>query len=129
MCHILPPSAADTLVRVSELAKEFGIKKIHFVPVDGGVLEYGTPSSEEVVLLELLGLTVSQMMHPGSPQRFFRLIGELFLCLRLLIAVEESNLIEGFRKVRINGNCMCCALPIFGGDVGILYLPVCVHSA
>jgi hypothetical protein len=42
-----------------ELAKEFGIKKIHFVPLpDGkGVVEYGTPSNEDVQLPELVELS------------------------------------------------------------------------
>ena len=32
------------------LIKEFGIKKIHMIPMeDGSVLEYGTPSGEEVM--------------------------------------------------------------------------------
>jgi hypothetical protein len=82
----------------AELAKEFGIKKIHFVPVANGVLEYGTPSSEEVVLLDLIGLTIPQLLNPGSPKRFFKLFGELIYCLRLLIAVEENNLIQGIKK-------------------------------
>ena len=41
-----------------ELAKEFGIKKIHFVPLpDGSVVEYGTPSDEDVQLPELVELS------------------------------------------------------------------------
>jgi hypothetical protein len=38
-------SDVSTMKR-SKLAKEFGIAKIHLVPVDGGVLEYGTPSQD-----------------------------------------------------------------------------------
>merc|ERR1712048_337629 len=29
----------------AELAKQFGIKEIHFIPVEGGVLEFGTPNT------------------------------------------------------------------------------------
>ena len=87
----------STMVR-AELAKEFGIRKIHFVPIEGGVLEYGTPSGEEVVLMKLMSLTIREMSHPRSFSRFFNLLGELFLCLRLLIAVEETNLVNGVRK-------------------------------
>jgi len=87
----------SSMVR-AELAKEFGIRKIYFVPIQAGVLEYGTPSGEEVVLLNLMSLTISEMSHPGSPGRFFKLLGELFLCLRLLIAIEENNLVAGVRK-------------------------------
>jgi len=36
---------ADTsTMKRAGLAKEFGIKRVHFVPFDGGVLEYGTPA-------------------------------------------------------------------------------------
>ena len=84
------------------LAKEFGIKKIHFVPVADGVLEYGTPSSEEMVLIELLALTVRQMWTAGSVRRFFRLAGEVLFCLRLLIAVEENNLVAGLSKAGVS---------------------------
>jgi hypothetical protein len=30
----------------AKIAKEFGIAKVHMVPVEGGVLEYGTPASD-----------------------------------------------------------------------------------
>jgi len=87
----------SSMVR-AELAQEFGIRKIFFVPIEAGVLEYGTPSGEEVVLLKLMSLTISEMSHPGSMGRFFKLLGELFLCLRLLITIEENNLVSGVRK-------------------------------
>jgi hypothetical protein len=35
---------SQTLKRAA-LAKEFGIKRMHFIPADGGVLEYGTPAN------------------------------------------------------------------------------------
>jgi len=82
----------------ASLAEEFGIKKIHFVPVPGGVLEYGTPSGEEVVLINLMGSLIPEMLRSGSPGRFFKLLGELFLCLRLLVTIEEQNLVSGVRK-------------------------------
>ena len=50
-----------TWAKRSKLAKEFGIKKIHFVPVEDGVLECGTPSSEDVELGEYLGLITSEL--------------------------------------------------------------------
>ena len=34
-----------TQMKRADLAKEFGIKKVHFVPTEEGVLEYGTPST------------------------------------------------------------------------------------
>jgi hypothetical protein len=41
-----------------DLAKEFGIKKIHFVPLpDGSVIEYGTPNAEDVTMSELVEVT------------------------------------------------------------------------
>ena len=86
------------LTQRAAIAQEFGVKRIFFVPVDGGVLEYGTPSGEEVMLFNLLQLTVAQMVQPGSFRAFFKLLGELFLCLRLLITVEENNLVNGVKK-------------------------------
>merc|ERR1711871_1319562 len=38
-------SDVSTMKRAS-LAREFGIAKVHLVPVEGGVLEYGTPQSD-----------------------------------------------------------------------------------
>ena len=44
------------------LAKEFGITRIHFVPLpDGSVVEYGTPSKEDVQLSELVQLSSMAM--------------------------------------------------------------------
>ena len=79
-------------------------QKIHFVPVADGVLEYGTPSSEEMVLLELLTLTVRQMLWAGSIRSFFRLTGEMLSCLRLLIVVggQENNLVSGLSKAAVS---------------------------
>ena len=58
-------------VKRSKLAHEFGIRKMHFVPVAGGVLECGTPSTEDMVLQEYLGLMTSEMLggsqiHPSE---------------------------------------------------------------
>jgi hypothetical protein len=65
-------------------------------------LEYGTPSSEEMVLLELLTLTVRQMLCAGSIRSFFRLTCEMLCCLRLLIAIEENNLVSGLSKAGVS---------------------------
>jgi hypothetical protein len=34
------------MMKRAKLAKEFGIAKVHLVPVEGGVLEYGTPAQD-----------------------------------------------------------------------------------
>lgn len=45
-----------------DLAREFGISKIHLVPLpDGSVVEYGTPSKEDVPLSELVKLSAMAM--------------------------------------------------------------------
>ena len=47
-----------SMISRRDLAKEFGIKKIHFVPLpDGSVIEYGTPNAEDVAMSELVEVT------------------------------------------------------------------------
>ena len=91
-----------TCTRMKPPARARHSQKIHFVPLVDGVLEYGTPSSEEMVLLELLSMTVRQMLSAGSIRRFFRLTGEVLFCLRLLIAIEENNLVSGLSKAGVS---------------------------
>ena len=55
-----------------------------------------------MVLLELLSMTVRQMLSAGSIRRFFRLTGEVLFCLRLLIAIEENNLVSGLSKAGVS---------------------------
>ena len=77
------------------LIKEFGIKKIHMIPMgDGSVLEYGTPSGEEVALLECLGLLVQEMLlirtlfSASGLFKFFAVALETLSVLRLIAATE-----------------------------------------
>ena len=49
-----------SVMQRAQVAEEFNIKQITFVPVKGGnkVLEYGTPQAEEVLCLQLLGYVI-----------------------------------------------------------------------
>lgn len=77
-----------TMVRAA-LATEFSIKRITFVPLPSGeVLEYGTPSGEEVLFLQLLGLLIQEIVHAPSISGFFKLSVETFAVLRLVAIVE-----------------------------------------
>jgi len=88
-----------TMVR-ADLAKEFSIKRITFVPLTSGqVLEYGTPSPEEVVYLQLLALLIYELVHSASIFGFFQLFIELIAVLRLVAVVEgPSQIASGIRK-------------------------------
>ena len=43
--EVFVADAGHSDMKRADLAKEFNIKNIHFVPVEGGVLEFGTPSN------------------------------------------------------------------------------------
>merc|ERR1712226_73467 len=38
----------DPRLKRAALAKEFGVESIHFVPIEGGVLEYGVPKDAKL---------------------------------------------------------------------------------
>jgi len=88
------------------IIKEFGIKKIHMIPMeDGSVLEYGTPSGEEVALLELLGLLVQEMLlirtlvSKSGLWKLFTVSLETLSVLRLIAATEGPlKVMSGIRK-------------------------------
>eukprot|EP00802_Teleaulax_amphioxeia_P010651 Tamp_10679.p1 GENE.Tamp_10679~~Tamp_10679.p1 ORF type:complete len:326 (+),score=52.49 Tamp_10679:66-980(+) len=68
------------------LAQEFGIKHIHFVPVEGGrVMEYGRLAGEELEIVRLLRLTIPSITQPSSLPDFFKGCKETFWLLMLLV--------------------------------------------
>ena len=74
------------------LAKEFGIKRITFVPLpDGSVIEYGSPSYEEAELLKLLTLLIQELAVVPTFFKFLKLALETLCVLRY---VGGSALIE-----------------------------------
>ena len=89
-----------TTMQRSKLAREFGIKEIHFVPTgDGRVIEYGTPSGEEVMCLQLLSLLIEETASTRSPKTFFYNIFEILGLLRLIVVIEGPlHIVAGIRK-------------------------------
>jgi len=71
------------------LAQEFGIRHIHFVPVNDGtgekVMEYGRLSGEELEIIRLLRLSVPLLTSPASLTDFIKGCMETFWLLLLLV--------------------------------------------
>ena len=80
------------------LAKEFGIKHIHFVPVKGGVMEYGRVDGQEVEVIRLLNSLTGEVLHPKSSRAFVATIVEMVGLLTFLVKMEENNILAGLAK-------------------------------
>ena len=76
------------------LAKEFGIRHVHFVPVNGGVMEYGRPAGEEVECIKLLNLLVVDTLHPSSPKALFKSVLEILAVLLLIVKLERNDVVN-----------------------------------
>jgi hypothetical protein len=82
------------------LCKEFGIKKITFVPLpDGSVIEYGSPSQEEAELLKLLSLLIQELAEAPTFVKFFKILVEIASVLRNVVVIEgPTEVMAGIRK-------------------------------
>lgn len=80
------------------LAKEFGIKHIHFVPVAGGVVEYGRAAGEEVGITRLLNALMYQILHPQGVRDCVKKFGEVGQLLVMLVKLEEASALTGLSK-------------------------------
>ena len=80
------------------LAKEFGIKHIHFVPVAGGVVEYGRAAGEEVEITRLLNALMYQILHPQGVRDCVKKLGEVGQLLVMLVKLEEASALTGLSK-------------------------------
>lgn len=86
------------------LAQQFGIKHIHFVPVQGGVMEYGRIAGEELEIVKLLALLMPQITHPASLFSFMRAVYETFWLLMLLVKIEQDDVFAGLSKAWVEFN-------------------------
>ena len=86
--------------KIVKLAQEFGIKQIHFVPTgDGRVIEYGTPSGEEVMCLQLLSLLIEETASTRSFKTIVYNVFEMLSLLRLIVVIEGPlHVVAGVRK-------------------------------
>jgi len=89
---------ADTKSMIrAKLAEEFGIKKILFKPVPGGVLEVGTPSTEELVFQELISSSFAQLKAPGKRTiwQTLNLVRDIVFTARLSFVAASSSVTVG----------------------------------
>jgi len=87
-----------------ELCQEFGIKHIHFVPVQGGVMEYGRIAGEELEIVKLLALLMPHITQPASLFTFTSYVYETFWLLMLLVKVEQGDIFAGLSKAWVEFN-------------------------
>ena len=89
-------SDTKSMIR-AKLAEEFGIKKILFKPVPGGVLEVGTPSTEELVFNELMRDSVAQLKAPGKRTvwQTLNLVRDIVFTARLSFVAASSSVTLG----------------------------------
>ena len=88
----------DTSVMVrAAIAKEFGIRCIHFVPLpDGRVLEYGTPSGAEMLYAELLTQLIRRFISAPTIGQCFQLAMEIVWVLKALMFTDDrKQVMEG----------------------------------
>eukprot|EP00802_Teleaulax_amphioxeia_P014813 Tamp_14891.p1 GENE.Tamp_14891~~Tamp_14891.p1 ORF type:complete len:499 (-),score=110.50 Tamp_14891:93-1508(-) len=80
------------------LAKEFGIKHIHFLPVEGGVVEYGRNGGEEVEIIKLLNALIYLILHPVGVRDCLKKVSEVGCLLLMVIKLEQADVLSGLSK-------------------------------
>ena len=99
--QVISKDGIDKMVR-ADLARDFGIKQMHFIPLpDGSVLEYGTPSGEEMLFITLFGLLIQEILLvknyaslQGS-KTLAKLTFEMFGTIRMVAVTEGPANVSG----------------------------------
>ena len=83
------------------LAQEFGIKKILFKPVPGGVLEVGTPSDESLLYRDLLRISFEQLYLSSSKSRRNILMDIVFVARLSVVAAASTSSASQMQGLRL----------------------------